>query len=575
MQHKQIRKLNFSGHSIATGLSLLALLLFGVTAPVGGADDADLVLLGGAIYTGDPDRPRVGAVALRDGRVAYLGDSSGVAPLIGRRTRVVTLGAHAAYPGFVDAGARGYRRALLGEAVDLTGTRDFDEAVRRVARAVRDTPPNRWVIGWGWDQNDWVDRRFPRALPLEAVSASRPVVLFNRELSAGVVNLSAMGQAGIDQSIPDPPGGRFLRLKGNPTGCLADRALDEVWRVLPRPTQGEALSALRAIAANAAAQGWTARHEIGLEGEGIRALAVLGQATGRDRLPIRLHGVIDAATLFDSSEVRRGPPRCRPGSRVEMGGLRWVLDGGLSTRGAALGEPYADESWNSGTLAYDDIALRSSLRAALDGGWQPVIEASGDAAVRQALSALDTVLAGLPAEHRGEVRPRLLRGAILPDAGGEGLARLGVPVTVYPGRLPDEQRWVEDRLGLARMERVLAWRTLAEASVPLSFGSDTPAGPEEPARLFHAAITRQDGHDRPRGGWYPVERLTRAQALAGLTGGAAATGRRDDAAGTLATGGPADITVLSADLMTLPEPAILQVRAVMTIVDGEVTWERR
>lgn len=539
------------------------------------APAADLVLTGGRIYTGDADPPSVAALAIREGRVVYAGVEEGLAPFVGKKTRVIALGTRAAYPGFVDSGTSLYRRRLVRDYVDLKGTRDYDEAVRRMARAVREAPPSRWVIGWGWDQNSWVDPRFPRSQPLEAVSMGRPLALFNRELSAVVLNRGGMEQAAIDQETPDPPGGRLLRLRGNPIGCLVDRALDEIWNVLPGLSLAEVTANYRAAADSAARQGWTGVHEVGLRGNGLTALTELARASGRNRLPIRIHGVVDVASLGDPMAVASGPPVTRPDSRVRIRGLRWVLDGGFSTRCAAISEPYADEVGNTGTLAYETGDLERGIDVAIRSGWQPVFDASGEVAVEQALGALDSVWTGLAAERPEAPRPRILRGTMIRPADLDRLARLGVSVTVYPGLLPDQMRWIENRLGMKRMTGVNAWKTLVDKPVPVCFGTNAPGGPDDPLALFHAAVTRQDQRAFPRAGWYPDERLSRGEALAGLTGGAALSGRDDDGAGTLTVGRVADITVLSADIMTVPEPDILSARAVMTIVDGEVVWERR
>lgn len=561
-------------NKIAIAVSALVLLVAGAPGPARAASEADLVFRGGAIYTGNPDAPRVAALAVKGGVIAYLGDEAGLTPFIGRKTRQVELGDQAVYPGFTDAHARLYDRAWAREMVDLRGARDFPEAVRRVARAVRDSPPNSWVFGWGWDQNDWPDALYPRTAVLQPVSAGRAICLFSRDGHAVLLNSQALNQAELYDQTPDPPGGRLVRAHENPTGCLIDRAMDDLWKLLPDPTPAQVEARFRAGADSAVAEGWTAVREMGLND--LR-LAVLGDMAARGRkgrLPLRLYGVLGSDVLSDTTALTR-PPRTWPAeSRLEVNGIRWRIDGLFSTRGAALKEPYSDEAYIRGNLAGAPGEFVPGILRAAELGWQPVLEASGEVGVGTVLSALDSALALLPADRRNAVRPTLERGVMIPPERLEEIPRLGLTVTLMPGHLPDEQRWLENRLGTRRMKGVEEWRTLADAQARLAFGTDAPAGPSDPVMLFYCAVTRQNAAGRPGGGWYGEQKLTRAEALAALTSGAAMAGRRPEGAGTLERGRPADLTVLSRDIMTVPDPEILSARATLTVVGGEIVYER-
>lgn len=539
----------------------------------GGA--ADLVFRGGAIYTGNPDAPRVEALAVKDGAIAYLGTEAGLAPFLGRKTRQIELGARALYPGFTDAHARLYDEAWMTGLADLRGTRDFPEVVRRMARAVRDSPPNRWVLGWGWDQNEWADGLFPRAGVLQPVSMGRAICLFSRDGHAAVLNTQALALAAFNDETPDPPGGRLVRSRGNPTGCLIDRALDEVWKVLPDPTPAQVEARFRAGADSAAARGWTAAREMGIDDDRLKVLQAMAARGRKGRLPVRLYGVISAEALQDTSLLSVPPSKWSEEARIEVGGVRWRLDGLFTTRGAALADPYSDDAATSGNLAGAPEEFVTPIRRAAAAGWQPVLEASGERGVATALSALDSALAGMPADRRNGVRPTLERAVMIPADELERITRLGVTVTLMPGQLPGEIRWIENRLSQRRMKGVEEWRTLVDTQARVAFGTDTPAGPADPVQLFYHAVTRQDAAGRPAGGWYGDQKLTRAEALAALTSGAAMAGRRPEGAGTLERGRPADLTVLSEDIMSVPETRILSARPAFTVVGGEIVYERQ
>ena len=564
----KINKLTYSSF-------LVAAAVFAMSAPAGAAPEADLVFRGGAIYTGNPDAPRAGALAIKDGVIVYLGDEPGVGEFVGKKTREVALGTQALYPGFTDAHAGLHDEAWMTSLTDLRGCRNFPEAVRRVARAVRESPPNSWVLGWGWDQNEWPDGSFPRAAVVQPVSTGRAICLFSRDGHAAVLNSQALGQADINDETPDPPGGRLVRSHENPTGCLVDRAMDEVWKVLPDPTPEETEARFRAGADSAAARGWTAVREMGVTEGRLRVLESMAARGRKGRLPVRVYGVLSSESLSDTMLLRRPPPEWSRDSRIEMNGVCWRMDGLFSTRGAALFEPYSDESFQSGNLAGPPEVFVAPLREAAAAGWQPVLEASGERGVATALAALDSALAGLPVGRRNGVRPTLERAVMIPPDGLERITRLGVSVTLLPGQLPDEMRWLENRLGNRGVAGVEEWRSLVDAQANVAFGTDTPAGPADPVRLFFYAVTRQSAPGRPAAGWYGEQRLTRAEALAALTSGAAMAGRRPEGAGTLERGRPADLTVLSRDIMTVPEPEILTARATFTVVGGDIVYERK
>lgn len=547
------------------------------TAPTAlwAAGAADLVFRGGAIYTGNPDAPRVEALAVKDGVIAYLGPEGGLEPFLGRSTRQIDLGARALYPGFTDAHARLYDEAWMTGLADLRGTQDFPDAVRRVARAVRDSPPNSWVLGWGWDQNEWADGLLPRAAQLQPVSMGRAICLFSRDGHAVVLNSQALAHAEVNDETPDPPGGRLVRARGNPTGCLLDRALDDVWKVLPDPTPAQSEARFRAGADSAAARGWTAVREMGIDDERLKVLQAMAARGRKGRLPVRLYGVLSAEALQDTSLLSAPPPRWPEEGRIEVGGVRWRFDGLFTTRGAALENPYSDDATTSGNLAGAPEEFVTPIRRAAMAGWQPVLEASGELGVATALSALDSALAGVPAERRNGVRPTLERAVMMPADELERVTRLGVTVTLMPGQLPGEMRWIENRLSQRRMKGVEEWRALVDAQARVAFGTDTPAGPADPVRLFYHAVTRQDAAGRPAGGWYGEQKLSRAEALAALTSGAAMAGRGPEGAGTLERGRPADLTILSEDIMSVPESRILSARPAFTVVGGEIVYERQ
>jgi hypothetical protein len=552
----------FSGASPASAAGRL---------PAPTEDAADLILMHGVFYPLAPPAPpeaRVeGALAVRAGRIVYLGPAAGAEALRDGATEVVDLGGRAVTPGLIDAHSHleSLGRALVD--VDLAGAADFSEVVARVAAAAAELPAGAWVRGRGWDQTRWPGRAFPEHAALSAAVADRPAWLTRVDGHAVLLNARAMELLGVGETIADPPGGRFLRdAAGRPTGVLLDNAIDELAGKLPAPLAAERRAWVRSSAEHCVALGLTTVTDMGV---GDATIAAYRELAAAGELPLR-------AALFladDEALLARwlaAGPAIDPAARVTVRGVKLYADGALGSRGAALIEPYADDPGNLGLLTASRQHLTSVASKARAAGFQVGVHAIGDRGNLVALDALEAAMGG-PAP---ELRWRIEHAQVMRLQDVERLARLGIIASMQPTHATSDMRWAEDRLGAARLAGAYAWRKVLAAGGRLALGSDFPVESPDPRLGLYAAVTRQDLDGRPDGGWLPGERLTRGEALAGFTFDAARSLFLDAEVGSLEVGKRADLVVWGGDPMSAPAASLPALPVDLTLVEGRVVHRR-
>jgi predicted amidohydrolase YtcJ len=262
--------------------ALLALLLTPAsTALVAQAVTADVVVIGGRIYTADAARPIVNAMAIRNGRVVFAGDAAGARALAGANTRVVDLAGRTVIPGMTDAHAHVVGLGETLRSVNLVGTRSYAEVIARVVERARTTPKGEWILGRGWDQNDWGNTAWPTHDELSRAVPDHPVSLSRVDGHAALVNTAAMRLAGLTRASRDPAGGEIIRTaSGEPTGILVDNAENLVGRVIPNPTRAQVKETITAAIAEMHRWGLTGVHDAGASAQ---HQAVSGRRVGFTR----------------------------------------------------------------------------------------------------------------------------------------------------------------------------------------------------------------------------------------------------------------------------------------------------
>ena len=530
---------------------------------------ADLVVLNARIYTADANRPTAEALAVRAGRIAFVGSARGALALAGPRTERLDLAGRTVLPGIVDAHAHllGLGQAL--RTVDLVGTRSYEEVVARVAERAKTARPGEWIRGRGWDQNDWADTRFPAHEALSRAVPNNPVYLTRVDGHAALVNAKALELAGVTRATPDPAGGRFIRdSSGAPTGVLIDGAQGVVGRVVPAPSATELREQTLAAIAELNRWGLTGIHDAGVGPEGIAvydALAREGRYSLRNYVMIRSNdSVLDAF-------MRRGRQLALYDGRLWIRSIKLVADGALGSRGAALLEPYADDPGNTGLITTPPERIKSVAVRALKAGFQLNVHAIGDRANRMVLDQYEAALKEVPvADHRF----RIEHAQILHHDDIPRFAELDVIPSMQGSHQTSDMYWVPARLGWSRSEGAYAWRSLLNTGVVIPNGSDLPVESPNPLLSFHAFVTRQDGDGYPAGGWFPAQRATREEALLSMTVWPAYAAFMENESGTLTAGKYADFVVFDRDIMTVAPEEILKASVVMTVLGGKAVYRR-
>lgn len=533
-----------------------------------GQGAADRVFRHGTFYTVAGPEPVRGSLAVRGGRILFVGDDAGAMALAGPRTEVVELAGRAVTPGLIDAHSHLLGFALDLAHVDLRGAASFDEVVSRVQAAAAKAPAGQWLLGRGWDQNRWPGKQLPTHDALSRAVPAHPVYLVRIDGHAGLLNAAGMRAQGITRATADPAGGRYLRdAAGEPTGLVLDRAKEEVETRLPEPALAQVLPLLREAAARCLAVGLTAVTDMGIDHRGI---AAYDAAIAQGGLGLRVAAFLTDQEPLLSEWFARGI-RVDADGRFEIRGVKMYADGALGSRGAALVEPYRDDPSNLGLLVTSGDHMTDVARRARAAGFQVGVHGIGD---RGNLVALDALERGLGGAHP-ELRWRIEHAQVLRLQDIERLARLGVIASMQPTHATSDMGWAEDRLGPGRLEGAYAWRKVLKAGGRLALGSDFPVESIDPRLGLYAAVTRQDLAGKPEGGWHPEERLTRVEALRGFTLDAAYALFWEREIGSLEAGKRADLVVWARDPMTVPAAELATVAVDLTVVDGRTAFARK
>ncbi|MFQ5528249.1 MAG: amidohydrolase [Thermoanaerobaculia bacterium] len=550
---------------------------------------ADLVVTSGRVYTLDwrepaPDgtpaadapydhgawHPDAEAVAVRGGRIVYVGPAEGAEALVGPATEVIDLPGATVLPGLVDSHTHVAGLGELEARVNLIGVETEEEAVARVVRRAASMPTGEWILGRGWDEGAWANR-YPTLDLLSESVPDHPVVLESLHGFAVWGNRLALERAGITRDTPAPDGGEIVRdSDGEPTGVVLNRAGSLLTSAVPEPTPEQFRGFMLAGLERMARDGFVAVHEAGSARRHIDALEALAAA---GELPIRVYAMLSARDAELCEEwLGRGPVTGLDGM-LAVRSVKAYYDAALGSRGARLLEDYSDMPGHRGTSGDEYGFDRDLVTRMMTGGFQVGIHAIGDAGNRETLDFFEGVAARNPATRHE--RHRIEHAQVIhPDDFGR-LAPLGVIASMEPPHCVEDKAWAEDRLGPERVKGAYAWRTLREAGARLTFNSDLSGSDHSIFYGLHAAITRRDKSREPAGGWYPEQKMTPEEAIRGYTNWSAYAAHWETETGILAPGRWADLTVMDVDpfvLGTADPGAILDGSIVATIVGGEVVY---
>ena len=529
-----------------------------ITAP-----DTGTLFMGGKVLAGPDQSPRNNwAVYVREGVIREIGPAEQIRANHGA-ARIVDTTGMTVMPGLIDAHAHLYGLGLSLDTVSLLDTTSSADVVARVRERASRAAPGEWILGRGWDQNDWAVKEFPTSAALDAAVSDNPVWLRRIDGHAGWANSAALRAAGVTAALRDPEGGKILRdANGNPTGVFIDEAMELIDKIVPPPTQEQRKARVLAAAQAIAATGLTGIHDAGIDGSTITAVREL---IDEKRFPIRVYAMLgDSAPLLATWFAQK--PLIGHGDRLTVRSVKLYADGALGSRGAALLAPYSDDPGNSGLMIATPEHIEDVARRAKVAGFQVNTHAIGDRGVRNVIDAYGR--AGISAPDRY----RIEHLQVISPADVPRLVQHGIIASMQPTHATSDMYWAEARLGPERVKGAYAWRTVLNAGGRLALGSDFPVELVNPFLGIHAAVTRQDQKNWPAGGWYPGERLTLAEAIRGFTLDAAYAAFEESSRGTIEPGKLADLTIVEGDLFAMPVPDLFKAKVRYTVVGGEVVF---
>ena len=546
-------------------------------------EPADLVLLNGKILTVNEEQPEAEALAARGETIVALGSSSEIRKYVGDETEVIDLEGYLAIPGFIEGHGHYYSLGASLMELELRYTNSWAEIVSLVAQAAREARPGEWIVGRGWHQDKWDRTPEPNieGLPfhheLSAVSPSNPVFLSHTSGHGVFVNAAAMEVAGITSRSVDPPGGEIVRDDNDdPVGMLRESAAQPARDVLARykaersedEIEMDMRQQVRLAAENALENGITSFHDMGSTWEELDLLKVMAE---EGNLPVRLYMAIQepASEMKSRLDDYRIVGYGNKYLTIRCIGEK-VLDGALGTHGGWLLEPYTDLPRSYGLNVTPVPEIRESAELAILHDYQMAIQGIGDRAARELFNIYEEQFREHP--EKKDLRWRIEHAQVTHPEDLLRYAELGVIPGIQGIFACSDGPWVTDRLGESRtQERGYVFRSMVESGAVVMNGTDPPVEEIDPIASFHCSIARQ----LPDGSIFqPEQRMTREQTLRSYTINNAYASFEETFKGSLELGKLADVTVLSKDIMTVPEDEILETEIVYTIIGGKIKYKK-
>jgi hypothetical protein len=546
-------------------------LLLAGFCPGQDAPAPDLLLIHGNVVTLNPARPSAQAIAVREGRIFWVGSDKEAQKRWGAAKTSVDLRGATVLPGIIDAHTHLFELGKSLLRLNLKDVATEEEAVARVRDKAASVPPGEWILGWGWDEGKWASH-YPDNLALSRAAPNNPVYLVGLHGFAAWANKKALELAGITASTKDPENGKVLRdaASGEPTGILLNRAQELVESHVPAMTLEQTKRAIDLAAQECTRNGLTSVHEARVSPIMLQAFRELSR---EGRLPLRIYAMLDGADHALVEEWLARGPEIDPQHRLTIRSFKLFADGALGSRGALLLEPYSDAPSTKGVVTTPESAIYDLTRRSLAKGFQVNTHAIGDAANRMTLDAYGKAMQDTPSAR--DPRLRIEHAQVVAPSDIPRFHQLGVIASMQPTHCTSDMGWAEKRVGPERVKGAYAWRSLLKTGAHLPLSSDFPGETLNPFYGIYAAITRQDPDGNPAVGWHPEQRLTLQEALRGYTREAAFAEFEEGQKGSLEPGKLADLIVIDKDITQLAArpKEILSIRVIKTYVGGKLVYE--
>jgi predicted amidohydrolase YtcJ len=553
----------------------LALLLL-IGADLHAQGGADVVLVGGKVWTGVASQPQTEAVAIRDSRILATGTSAAMLKLAAPTARIIQLNGRLVLPGFNDA----HVHVQLGGAnlvgVHLTDAKNASEFRQRIAAFAKTAPKGSWILNGLWDQERWSPIILPTHQLIDDVTPDNPVAVARTDLHMILANASAMKLAGVDRNTKDIPGGVILRdAGGNPTGIFKDAATALILSHVPAETEQDMETYFLATQKLAAENGVTSVQDMAISANdpsGRLKLQALQALAHQGRLKLR---VAECLPLIDAKQMAELGIEANFGNEFfHIGCMKSFADGGLGASTAWFTAPYTDNPSNYGiasdTMQHPEQAY-AEFKLADQAGLQLITHAIGDRANHVVLDFYERIEKEDGPRDR---RDRIEHAQTLLPEDIPRIAKLHIIASVQPFHAIDDGRWAEKRIGPERIKTTYAFRSLMDSGAVVAFGSDWPVAPLVPLIGIYAAVTRRTIDGKNPNGWMPQEKVTVVQAVRAYTSNAAYAEGEETLKGSIQPGQLADIIVLSRDIFQIDPAEVESVRVDLTLLGGAVVYDR-
>ncbi len=535
------------------------------------AEDADLLLTNGNIYTVTEKQPDAEAVAVKTNRIVFVGSNEDAKKF--HAAKIVDLHGRTMVPGFTDSHCHIFGIGEREMRLNLEGTNSREDFLGRVKERVDKTGPGKWITGRGWIETFWKPPQFPTCQDLDKIAPNNPVFLTRADGHASIANSAALRIARIDKDTVDPFGGQILRKNGEPNGMLLDNAQDFVARNIPKPTEGEREEALLRGIDREIKLGWCEIQNAGSHKEDVD---LIRKAFENGKIKIRFVNAVYGPGEDAQSFLREGPTVNAFDHHFTQRTIKVLVDGALGSRGAALLKPYSDAPETSGFLTEKPEGLRTMFEDALRRGVQVETHAIGDRANRLILDLYEQAFKAAPPDERKirEPRWRIEHAQIVDPNDIPRFAKLGVVPSMQPSHAISDLFFAPARLGMERLIGAYAWQSFIKSGCIIAGGSDAAVERGEPMIEFYAAVARKSIKGESGEGWHPEQAVSRENALRMFTIWPAYAAFQEKDKGSIEVGKLADFTVLSQDIMKIPEMEILETRNEMTVIGGEIIYSR-
>ncbi len=533
--------------------------------------DAGMLLINGTIYTFDSNNSVAQAIAIRNNRITAVGTSEDLIRAY-KSDNVIDLNGKTVLPGLIDGHAH-----ILGEGgrlqtLDLVGTTSSDQIAGMVRDRIKKFKAGQWIIGRGWDQNNWEVKEFPTREMLDKIAPENPVLLRRIDGHAVWLNSKAIQLANITRETKDPEGGKIIRdRKGDPSGILVDNGINLIDNVLPPLTKDEIEQRLILAMEECARLGLTEVHDMGVD---LETISIYKKLIDKGECPIRIYAVIDGPGETWKYYLKNGKEIGYGNGLLSVRAIKLYVDGALGSRGAALIDSYSDDPENRGLTVTSEDSLKQTCQQALENGFQVCTHAIGDRGNHIMLNVYEKILQSSSKELDSS-RWRIEHVQVLQPGDIPRFKATGILPSMQPTHATSDMDWAESRLGPERIKGAYAWRSILNTGVHIIGGSDFPVEFVNPLFGIYAAITRQDRSGYPAGGWFSDQRMTREEAVKCFTQWAAYGAFQENEKGTIEAGKLADITILSKDIMEVNEIEILKTEVEMTIVNGKIVYHKK